>query len=589
MKKQRFYYQQGGALKRWLYLVSVLVIAIAVIMFFWEGESRRSISDLASSVQPLAAADAPSQAAIPQTDLPPPGSRSLFDHLIANHDGLPYPFTDLLAVIQQQRPGTMAADVAMTEGLLIPDGRSLLKAHANFNKPRVIVAAADNAANSTAALGPMLKGRLFLGFVEDANEIEVISYNEVAGRFEYQLVKDYCEGCVPKIVYAKRALCTTCHMNQAAIFSQRPWQETNAQASISAEIMASRGVDEPYQGTALTSSLQIADSIDNLTEISNTIVTTQRLWIDGCGDNRACRTRLLKLALQFAVEPGLFNPNAPEAAELKTLQAQQWPADGIVHASADLVSRDPFSAKAHGGGIRGLVNSFFGQDVLNDQPDTNDLSAFEKLPPLPAELDPLTPRPAKAIYTAEVLDGVYGVAQLFSTADIALLRSAGNINAIQRAVDHPAVQTELTAKPAQRSVLLNALLQALDQPVMATPYTDTTVLSAPLLDGEPPLQLSADSPLLPFEKYCFACHRGNPAARLNFMSGASEAEVLEQIKATDNIRDVLDYERYLNSDKSSTLMPPATSWQRAQLDAAIAAGEAPHEAMRDEVPSLFDF
>ena len=46
-----------------------------------------------------------------------------------------------------------------------------------------------------------------MGFVEAADEIEVISYNEAAGRFEYQLVQNYCEGCVPRVVYARRAIC----------------------------------------------------------------------------------------------------------------------------------------------------------------------------------------------------------------------------------------------------------------------------------------------------------------------------------------------------------------------------------------------
>jgi hypothetical protein len=87
---------------------------------------------------------------------------------------------------------------------------------------------ADSDANGNdVSIGLAMRGRLFLGFVENASEIEVLSYNEAAGRFEFQLVQNYCEGCVPRIVYARRAICTTCHQGAAPIFSQRPWNETN--------------------------------------------------------------------------------------------------------------------------------------------------------------------------------------------------------------------------------------------------------------------------------------------------------------------------------------------------------------------------
>lgn len=585
--------QAGGAATRWLILLLLVATAVLLVALFWEGEERRPISQLALAVQPLASADAPSMSAIPQSDLPPEGTRSLFDHVIANNEALPYPFEDLVALLQQQN-----ADLPMTESVLIPDGRSLLKAQADFSQPRIITAAQANAAHSEYSLGAMFKGRLFMGFVEGANEIELISYNEQAGRFEYQLVKDYCLGCTPKIVYAKRALCTTCHTNQATIFSQRPWEETNAQPVIAAEITAARDSDQPYQGVLTKSSLAIAERIDNLTEIANTIVTTQRIWLDGCGAGnlgQTCRSAMLKLALQFALSPGNFDPDSADVKRLQELQARQWPDNGIVHASGDIASRDPFSARAHGGGLRGFINSLFGRDVIDDAPAENDLAAFEKLPPLPEELDPLSPKTPNAIYSADTLEGIYGVAQLLSAADVALLEQmAPDINRILAAVDAESVQAELKAnngveQPFRRVNIINGLLTALGKTPVSSCCTSTTDMSAPILDGEPPLELAADSPLQPFADYCFACHRGNPSARLNFMSGDSEAAVLEKIKATESIRDALDYDRYLGTDKTSTLMPPASSWQRTQMDAARRDGANPHEAMREQVPDLFGF
>ena len=118
---------------------------------------------------------------------------------------------------------------------------------------------------------------------------------------------------------------------------------------------------------------------------------------------------------------------------------------------------------------------------------------------------------------------------------------------------------------------------------------DTSEMSEPIALGVPPLELSANSELIPFEKYCFACHRGNPAARLNFMGGETEQEVIARVKDTDKIRDALDWKRYTGTDKESTLMPPSDSHQRAELDAAISAGDPALEQMRDSVPSMFDF
>jgi hypothetical protein len=117
----------------------------------------------------------------------------------------------------------------------------------------------------------------------------------------------------------------------------------------------------------------------------------------------------------------------------------------------------------------------------------------------------------------------------------------------------------------------------------------TTEMSPPLAIGVPPLAISAGSVLHHFETHCFACHRGNPTKRLNFMGGATEAEVLESIKATSAIRDALDWDRYRNTDKANKLMPPADSAQRAAVEAELAQNPKLLEEMRAVVPGMFDF
>ena len=73
------------------------------------------------------------------------------------------------------------------------------------------------------------------------------------------------------------------------------------------------------------------------------------------------------------------------------------------------------------------------------------------------------------------------------------------------------------------------------------------------------------------------------------MAGATESETLANIKAKSEIRDVLDWERYRNTDKANKLMPPADSHQRKMLEEDAAKNPKLLEDMRKTVPSLFDF
>src|SRR6202008_692442 len=109
----------------------------------------------------------------------------------------------------------------------------------------------------------------------------------------------------------------------------------------------------------------------------------------------------------------------------------------------------------------------------------------------------------------------------------------------------------------RRVAVTQALLASLGQKT-APAYCCATAegMSPPVVEGAKPLEISAGSVLKTFEHYCFGCHRGNPNAKLNFMDGPNEAEVLAHIKETSAIREVLDYERFLGTDKENKLMPP---------------------------------
>ena len=555
-----------------------LIWTLAALVLGACGESAKapSVAEMARR-PPVTDASARSSKVISREDLPPEGTRSLFDHLVAQADGVPWPFEKLVKMVGQQDPSGTAPLV-----LLIPDGRSLLKGQSDFAHPRVLMAADFQAPGSPASLGLAPRGQLFLGFTEQANEIEVVSYNEAAGRFEFQLVQDYRANGARRLVYAKRAICESCHQGATPIFSVRPWNETNGQPETATRLAAALGGDR-YLDFPVSVPLATPERYDELTDVGAFIVAAQKLWLDQCA-GAACRRALLKLALDHARAPGDFVADGPAVAELRQLQAASGAAPVAVPQS-DLANRDPLGEAR---GLRGWWRSLGKPQIkLGDGAKTNeDLEAFDRLPKLPAAQDPLTARAPKRLLGPDDVDGVYALAGFFSAADIARLEAANGLDWARVQARVKALSDDFfTDRPFSRVRSLQALLD----PAPAYCCLDTAELSPPVASGEPPVQLAVGSPLRPYEQYCFACHRGNPSKRLNFMAGATEAEVRARIEATTAIRDALDWDRYRGTDKAATLMPPADAQQHAALEAALQQNPKLLDEMRAVVPGLFDF
>ena len=182
--------------------------------------------------------------------------RSLFDRLLAHEaDGtpqVPFPFPALLQRVRAQLDGDDPnGGLAI---VLIPLGRSLQRHAAGdvdaFRFPRVVAAVTGEPAPDAPAAHLYLKDRLYLAHHERAEALEVISYNEEAGRFEFQLVLDYRAGATPRVVPANRMLCLACHQNAAPIFSRPSWDETSASPPPSRPSMNSRSDAGPHCGFA---------------------------------------------------------------------------------------------------------------------------------------------------------------------------------------------------------------------------------------------------------------------------------------------------------------------------------------------------
>src|SRR5690606_28182673 len=229
----------------------------------------------------------------------------------------------------------------------------------------------------------LLKDRLYIGYQEQSALLEVISYNEAAARFEFQLVHDYRAGATPRVSYARREVCAACHQNLAPIFSRPLWAETNANPRIAEQL--SRRSDS-FAGVPVDRGIDIPNAIDDATDRANMLGVWQKLWHDGCGgddaDGRRCRGAAVLAALQYRLggERG-FDTDATGWREgfLPTFAREwraRWPA-GLAIPNPDLPSRDPLQGAAAATAIGAALAH------------------------VPAPFEPLQPRPPLEVWTVD--------------------------------------------------------------------------------------------------------------------------------------------------------------------------------------------
>lgn len=399
-----------------------------------------------------------------QDDLPPVG-HSRFDQVVGNAP-VPYPFSRLVKTINRQMqpdPGGLPP-LKIT---LIPLGRSLQRntgAPNFFDFPRV-VAAADS--HNQPGVAP-LKDRLFLGFHEKGKVVEVISYNDVAGRFEFQVVRDYEAGKTPQVFYARRSLCMACHQNAAPIFARPLWDETPANPAIAARL---RQTGRDFYGVKL-SGTDIAYSIDAASERANLFSVWQTLWQHGCGqgeDGDRCRMEAFAAALDYARSRSL-----PAEHALPTLRrnwTSNWP-QGLPIPNPDLPNRDPLAAL---------------QDAAND--------------PL------LLRQPLMTWHAPDTTAFIVGLADML---DASAVKKLGRRD-VRAPLDTLRAHGELASRPFSQSVL-HALLGE-----MGIPHKTTRT-------ALPPARIEALSPTTGtralFHTHCASCHDTTLPHPPNFLHGS---------------------------------------------------------------------
>ena len=359
----------------------------------------------------------------PGPNLPPMG-RSLFDQLIEElstggnclprEDAapvgvtfscrVPFPFAALVRRLEEWLGADPQSDAPLRR-LLIPFSRSLQRNAASpefWKYPRAVLAVDSERAPEPALVArPLLKDRLFLAYQEKAGVLEVISYNEEAGRFEFQVVRNYRGGAAPQLFYAQRALCTACHQNAAPIFPRQLWDETNVNPRIALELhRQGRG----FYDFPIEPGVDVALAFQAAADRANLLAVYQLLWRQGCGQigsvrGRSCRATLATAVLQQGLTGGQrFDATTPAfrrrlAEPFTAAWHARWP-QGLAIPDPDLPNRDPMAAPP-----RVLQQVSIPRRLTSS--DAELLADVVRRSAVPPRLEPLAPRPAFAIWSPD--------------------------------------------------------------------------------------------------------------------------------------------------------------------------------------------
>jgi hypothetical protein len=453
----------------------------------------------------------------------PPAGRSLFDKIFA--ENLPVPFTKLVEQLRTQTSVKTA---------ILPFSRSLQRkagAPEFYRFPRVV-----------AAVDGEWKGglfdtrdKLFLGYNEKSDALEVISYNETAGRFEFQVVHDYSKPAKRRIVYANRNSCVACHQNQAPIFAIAPWDETEANTSVGVKL---RGLHGPhYLGAQIRSSIDFVYDYDNVTDRANLLPVYQKVWKELCATERCRKTMLLEM-LKLRMDRNVSLSLGALEAELGRRWRALWP-KGMVIPDPNIPNRDPFE------------DGFDPMDVRAE---------FEPINPRgPLELVEFEPGAAASFFE--------GLAFFLTDSDAkAVAEAAGKKPERDRILNEAIAQIPAAAlaPPFRRSRIMAALMQQFKKPYLVF---DENKL--------PPVQVDTLSPVLAAlegNKYlktfkrCAVCHDNQIGVPPNFLSG-TPAEVKNKLAhCSERIFYRLNMWHLPEAGRGKTPMPPVVTLEMSEED-----------------------
>ncbi len=481
----------------------------------------------------------------PGSNLPPIG-RSLFDFLITktvmgkkSYD-IPFPFSALIARIESTVHANNAPPTI--NKLLIPVNRSLQRRAgegAYFTYPRAVLAVDTEASPALGHAVMHLKNRLYIGYHEKTDILEVISYNEAAGRFEFQIVRNYRANATPTVRYANRALCMACHQNHSPIFSRPMWDETNVNPKIAALLAHQH---RQYHGFPVRQGVGRLQAFDDATDRANDISLIQLLWREGCEQGGqpqqsiTCRAELVSWVLRYALTRGSIQDWHTRDSQVKPpsfLEAwrTRWP-QGLAIPNPDIPNRNPFRYVA--------VSEFPGLSEV----EATALEGQEPRSMFRGPYEPTQLREPLELWTvpetAQTLERVLaGFTQFFTKADLNRLKHLldRQPTRLQQALGAIVQDTMngrsdvLANTPFRRVSLLAALDAQLKTPTVTRCCIDDRGMPPPVDDvlashhsAETGQETDLVGALKTFHDYCGACHHGTDAFPPNFLHG-SPAEV----------------------------------------------------------------
>ncbi len=264
---------------------------------------------------------------------------------------IPYPFFRVIERIEKSLGQSQDGDSNSVRTVLIPLSRCINRYAAApdyFRSPRIVVAVDSENRSSSSDHFPYLKDRLFLGYQSAAKAIEVISYNETTGQFEFQTVTDYDLDSNPVVNSVNHSRCLGCHQNAGPIFSRPPWDETDNNGDLLQKIANAQGHDDEE---IILNSRSEAGAFDSATNRANLFPLYQKFWDEGCQSDswRAtirCRAGLLKLVVQnrLSGRGAIFADDDLISSYLLPISAinfeKRWP-KGLSVNSADIVNQNP--------------------------------------------------------------------------------------------------------------------------------------------------------------------------------------------------------------------------------------------------------
>lgn len=411
---------------------------------------------------------------------------------------------------------------------MIPHGRSIQAPHSDDKDPRIVLTISQQ--NPKEPL--LAHGRIFIGYARKANQLEIIAYNEEAGRYDFQIMTDFRPGGLPQLSTPSRTLCTTCHQGGGPIFSIDPWSETSSAGPkgfalesddrVRKQLVKTLG-QETYQGLSLkrfdrynqygTTMIHESEPIGIMgISASFGILALSEAWRQCGQSNITCREDLLLTVLNNRFK----NPKSP------------------------LTKIDEFISKA-------AQSAQIIDGVISDRkPDKNGVFL-----PVTAEEDPKASRPVNTFLqmtSTLPLEVFFLAKQRLDRSSLASLLSGHGTQSILQANQFPFAALFAMATNQKWPVEIENSRPDLSPPAAPTPKNEPKQLSESTVQS-PGLKL--------LYRYCGECHSGSAVPIEQFLKGDREILVLGQVRAL--LPEIVERIQFPKADPRAMPAPSSTS------------------------------